>query len=172
MSPSVTRPRAALVALAMLFGLLIPVTLSQPASAAPVPSTELLVNGSFETGDFTGWETEDMAVPFSALAVSPVDSHRPCLSPTDGMYAVGHGFDGGGPDTIEFWQEVTIPAGYRQSCLRLGGPTKLGIAPERLTSSSSRVVAVALAVDEHLHDGPRSASSTECDTAPVQAPSP
>ncbi len=114
----VTRPRAALVALAMLFGLLVPVTLdAEPASAALVPSTELLVNGSFETGDFTDWGTQDMAVPYSALAVSPAgfDLPRFVVAPTDGTYAVGHGFDGGGPDTIEFWQEVTIPPGHSAS---------------------------------------------------------
>ncbi len=109
MSSHVTRPRAALVALAILLGLLVPTTglVAEPASAAVVPSTELLVNGSFEIGDFTGWGTKDAADPCCRpLAVLAA----PDVVPTDGLYAVGQGFDGCGPDTIEFWQDVAIPA--------------------------------------------------------------
>ena len=109
MSFYVTRPRAALVALAMLFGLLVPATLAaEPASAALVPSTELLANGSFETGDFADWETKDMIVSVAPLEVLAA----PDVTPTDGLFAVGHGLDGCGPDTIELWQDVSIPAGH------------------------------------------------------------
>ena len=109
MSFSATRPRAALVALAMLFGLLVPATLAaEPASAALVPSTELLANGSFETGDFADWETKDMIVSVAPLEVLAA----PDVTPTDGLFAVGHGLDGCGPDTIELWQDVSIPAGH------------------------------------------------------------
>jgi hypothetical protein len=38
------------------------------SSALAAPPQQLLVNGSFETG-FTGWGTQDLAVPFVALAV-------------------------------------------------------------------------------------------------------
>jgi hypothetical protein len=92
--------------------------LATPAAAVPAPAppppTELLVNGSFESGDFTGWGTRDMADPFAELGVYAAGAALPMMTvaPTDGVFAVGHGFDGGGPDTIEFWQEVAIPAGF------------------------------------------------------------
>ncbi|MEZ5922881.1 MAG: autotransporter domain-containing protein [Hyphomicrobiaceae bacterium] len=73
----------------------------------------IIVNGSFETGDFTGWDTIDLASPYSALAVrtaGPAASHSPAIAPTDGTFTADHGFDGGGPGTIEISQVVTIPA--------------------------------------------------------------
>jgi len=117
LSSVVTRARSFFIALALLVGLLIPASgpFTNPASALMVgPTTELLVNGSFETGDFTGWEFLDMATPFSPLGVLSAGSDLPMLviTPTDGTFAVGHGFDGEGPDTIEFWQDVAIPEGY------------------------------------------------------------
>jgi hypothetical protein len=69
-------------------------------------------NPSFETGDFTDWGTKDMGVPFYDLLVRPAgDSPGFSLftsAPTDGLFAATHGFDGGGPDTIEIFQDIVI----------------------------------------------------------------
>ena len=85
------------------------------APAAPAaPPLQLMVNGSFETGDFTGWGTKDIAIPFVPLAVRGA-GFTPGFGlfatvPTDGIYVADSGFDGGGPDTIAIWQDVSIPA--------------------------------------------------------------
>ncbi len=121
LSSYLSRSRAALVAFVTLVSLLIPSVgpLAGTASAAmsALPSNDLLVNGSFEDGDFTGWETKDIAVPHVALAVLPAGAPLSLLTvaPTDGLFAVGHGFDGDGPDTIEFWQETAVPTGVAAS---------------------------------------------------------
>ena len=77
------------------------------------PPQQLLVNGSFETG-FTGWGTEDIAVPFVPLAVRGA-GFTPGFglfqtAPTNGSFVADSGFDGGGPGTIAIWQDVSIPA--------------------------------------------------------------
>jgi hypothetical protein len=81
-----------------------------------VRAVDIIVNGSFETGDFTGWVTKDMAVPFFALEVRGVGISPGfglfLSAPTNGTFAVTHGFDGGGPDSIEISQDVSIPAGF------------------------------------------------------------
>lgn len=79
-------------------------------------SVELITNGSFETGDFTGWDANDLAIPFHPLnvrqaGVSPGFGSF-VTSPTNGMFVASHGFDGGGPGTIEISQEVSIPSGF------------------------------------------------------------
>ena len=84
-----------------------------PTALAAEPQ-QLMVNGSFETGDFTGWGTHDLAVPFYALGVRGAGpSNWPGFfsAPTDGSYVADNGFDGGGPGTIAIWQDVSIPAG-------------------------------------------------------------
>jgi hypothetical protein len=92
-------------------------SLSVIASTAPAaaPPQELITNGSFETGDFTGWGTKDMAIPFFSLAVRGAGAGPGfglfLTAPTDGSFVSDNGFDGCGPDTIEQWQDVTIPAG-------------------------------------------------------------
>jgi Leucine-rich repeat (LRR) protein len=68
-----------------------------------------LVNGSFETGDFTGWIVNDMKGPFSPLAVSQSGARiglgQISVSPTDGQFAATTGFDGEGPDVARLAQE-------------------------------------------------------------------
>jgi IPTL-CTERM motif len=74
-----------------------------------------IANCGFETGDFTGWVTQDFAVPFFALQVSGAglspgfgffDS-----DPTQGVFAALNGFDGEGPGTIRIAQDVSLPTG-------------------------------------------------------------
>jgi len=77
-------------------------------------STNPLVNCGFETGDFTGWTVTDIAAPFlPAAVVGPgVSAGFGFFStaPTEGAFASLNGFDGGGPDTIQYTQDVTLPA--------------------------------------------------------------
>ena len=83
-----------------------------PAALAAAPQ-QLMVNGSFETGDFTGWGTHDLTVPFYGLGVrgAGFGNYGFMRAPTDGSYVADNGFDGGGPGTIAIWQDVSIPAG-------------------------------------------------------------
>ena len=72
-----------------------------------------VVNCGFETGDFTGWVTQDMAIPFFRLGVfaggvSPGFGLF-ASSPTDGAFAAINGFDGDGPGTIVYAQDMTLP---------------------------------------------------------------
>ncbi len=85
------------------------------APAAPAAPQQLIVNGSFETGNFTGWGTDDIGIPFVPLAVRGA-GFTPgfglfATAPTDGSFVADNGFDGCGPDTIALWQDVSIPAG-------------------------------------------------------------
>jgi hypothetical protein len=74
----------------------------------------ILTNGSFETGDFTGWTTQDLSSPFWPLTVDGAGVNPGfgffSSSPTDGSWAALLGFDGDGPGTIEIGQDATIPA--------------------------------------------------------------
>ena len=86
------------------------------STSQEVTAVDLMTNGSFETGDFTGWIANDIGAPFYVLAVrtagtSPGFGLFPA-APTEGASAVTHGFDGGGPGTIDISQDVNIPAGF------------------------------------------------------------
>ncbi len=78
-----------------------------------------IVNCSFETGDFTGWGTQDMDVPFLPMTVDTggvdVGFGFFISAPTQGTLAALHGFDGDGAtgsvNTIEIYQEVDLPPG-------------------------------------------------------------
>lgn len=74
-------------------------------------STEI-VNGSFETGDFTGWVTQDLAIPFVPLQVGGAGLSPGFgffrTAPTDGMFVALHGFDGSGPGHIRIAQDITV----------------------------------------------------------------
>ena len=61
----------------------------------------ILSNGSFETGDFTGWIATDLSNPFTALSVN-------ADAPTHGTFAATSGFDGSGPGTISIAQDIGI----------------------------------------------------------------
>lgn len=75
------------------------------------------VNGSFETGNFANWVTQDLAAPFYPLSVETFGVNTfgwPWSStPTDGIWTAFHGFDGdptGGPNTIRIAQDLVITA--------------------------------------------------------------
>lgn len=74
----------------------------------------LLVNCGFETGDFTGWVTQDVTGPFLPLTVAGPGSPGFGFftsAPTEGVVSALHGFDGEGPGTIEIGQQLTLPSG-------------------------------------------------------------
>ncbi|NOZ13280.1 MAG: PKD domain-containing protein [Acidobacteria bacterium] len=71
-----------------------------------------IVNGSFETGDFSGWIARDLSRPYFRLRV--VESGFRTWpeffrsAPTDGSFAVFTGFDGNGPGIISLAQDVSV----------------------------------------------------------------
>jgi hypothetical protein len=63
-----------------------------------------ILNGSFETGDFTDWVTQDLTIALTPLAVNS-------LAPSDGSFGVNTGFDGNGApgnDKIFVAQDVDL----------------------------------------------------------------
>ena len=85
------------------------------AAAQAAAPNELLVNGSFETGDFTGWTTVTTRPPFRPWAVTPGGQGGGFgmlqTQPQDGNYVAWNGFDGFGPMEFRMFQDVTIAAG-------------------------------------------------------------
>ena len=73
-----------------------------------------VVNGSFETGNFADWVTQDLSNPFFSLRVGGAGLSPGfgffVSAPTDGRFAALHGFDGSGPGTIRIGQDITITA--------------------------------------------------------------
>jgi MYXO-CTERM domain-containing protein len=76
-------------------------------------------NGSFETGDFAGWVTQDMTGPFFPLGVYAAGTADSfgwgwANTPTDGVFSAYHGWDGdgasGGISAIRIGQDVLIDA--------------------------------------------------------------
>lgn len=72
----------------------------------------VITNGSFETGDFTGWTVKDLTPPFYPIRVEGAGG-TPGFglfnsAPTDGNFAATHGFDGGGPGIIRISQDITV----------------------------------------------------------------
>jgi hypothetical protein len=99
---------------------------AQPYQADPQTATgntpagggagcNLLTNCSFETGDTSGWVVADLAGgPFFPVQVT-ADGTSPGFGfftsqATDGSFSLVHGFDGGGPGTIELAQDITLPS--------------------------------------------------------------
>lgn len=73
-----------------------------------------VVNGSFETGDFTNWVVTDNQTPFEPFMVLPSGSQTAfsnfatgphSVIPSDGMFAANNGFDGDA-GTISIAQDI------------------------------------------------------------------
>ncbi len=81
-----------------------------------VPGFDLIQNGSFETGDFTGWNAVDMPAPFLPWAVSGPGAYGGFglqnVAPQDGVFAAVNGFDGGGPGFFTLSQQIFIPPAH------------------------------------------------------------
>ncbi|MCB9855776.1 MAG: hypothetical protein H6818_08810 [Phycisphaerales bacterium] len=72
-------------------------------------------NLSFESADFSGWMTQDLAVPALSMRIESADFPTGVFeaNPTDGIFAMYHGFDGAGPGVIRIAQEMDLPPGTR-----------------------------------------------------------
>ncbi|KAA5538993.1 S8 family serine peptidase [Roseiconus nitratireducens] len=101
---------------------------------------DLIVNGGFETGDFSGWTTSVIPNrPFRPWSVTgPGAGGNFGLDSTDplqGDFVAWNGFDGGGPLEFEMYQDVSVPASADQVTLDwssrlqwnfdLGGPATI-----------------------------------------------
>jgi hypothetical protein len=75
---------------------------------APAPRAAVLVNGSFENG-LTGWSTSDLSNPLTPLQVVSNGFNNGWFFSTvatAGQYSLVTGFDGAGPGTISFAQDI------------------------------------------------------------------
>ena len=98
--------------LAVLTALVASLMVADRASAVPI---ELITNGSFETGDFTGWTTIETGLPFQPWQVTGAGFGdgfgMAATSPQDGSFVAWNGFDGDGPMEFEMFQDVVVPTG-------------------------------------------------------------
>ncbi len=78
-----------------------------------------LLNGSFETGDFSNWIATDKLNPFDQLRVGVLNDVTSFIGftpdgasfviPSDGDFAATHGFDGGtGPGVVSLAQDIGV----------------------------------------------------------------
>jgi len=72
-------------------------------------------NCGFESGDFSGWVTQDLTNPFFPLSVQPAGVTPGAwgffaTAPTEGSLVAAHGFDGDGPGVITIGQDVSLPS--------------------------------------------------------------
>ncbi|MEL6810508.1 MAG: HYR domain-containing protein, partial [Bacteroidota bacterium] len=76
-------------------------------------SSNIMLNGSFETGDLSDWTAVDNTnplVPWGAYNLNNGAGFFLDATPTDGDWLAGNGFDGD-PGEAVLYQDVTIPAG-------------------------------------------------------------
>src|SRR5207244_6354710 len=80
------------------------------------------LNGSFESGDFSGWNvstasTGGAGTPFQPWTVSRSGAGGftaygiATTSPQAGLYDAWNGFDGAGPMEYRMYQDVSVPTG-------------------------------------------------------------
>lgn len=83
---------------------------------------QLIINGSFETGNFSGWNVTTVATggggsPFQAWTVSTAGAGGFAgyqilpTSPQHGTHDAWNGFDGSGPMEFRMYQDISIPSG-------------------------------------------------------------
>lgn len=75
----------------------------------------VLVNGGFETGDFTGWTTAVSGPPYAPWSVSSAGAgggigSLAATSPTEGSFSAWNGFDGESPLEFTMYQDIIVPA--------------------------------------------------------------
>jgi len=87
---------------------------------------QLITNGSFETGDFTGWKVSTVSTggtgtPYEPWTVSPPGAggfgayQIIPTSPQHGTHDAWNSFDGGGPMEFRMYQDISIPSGVALS---------------------------------------------------------
>jgi hypothetical protein len=73
----------------------------------------LLANGSFESGNFSGWIVQDIPQPLRALTVRTAGLSGGFgffrTQPSEGRFSAVHGWDGSGPAVIRLAQDVSLP---------------------------------------------------------------
>ena len=85
-----------------------------PSFALRAANTQSLINnGSFETGDFTGWIVSDTVNTSPTLAVRANGASLGffAAAASDGTQSATHGFSGTAAGTIAISQDVIVPAG-------------------------------------------------------------
>ena len=91
-----------------------PATVNDTADIVAFP-TSIVLNGSFETGDFTDWTVQEVGTPLAPWTVSGAGAGSGFgmqqTAPQDGSFVAWNGFDGTSV-TTEFimHQDVTLPA--------------------------------------------------------------
>ncbi|MEO2047575.1 MAG: hypothetical protein ABGX16_13500 [Pirellulales bacterium] len=79
----------------------------------PSESSNLITNGSFETGDFSGWTVATSGSPFIDWTVSGSGSgagfDMATTAPQEGAWVAWNGFDGGGPMEYVMYQDLLLP---------------------------------------------------------------
>lgn len=100
----------ATLAICLLIGVAVLMAVALPV--APARAANLVLNGGFESGDFTGWTAVYTGVdPLDPWAVSgPGFWGWFGFSPPSGTYFAWNGFDGDGPSEFYLYQDVTLPA--------------------------------------------------------------
>src|SRR6266852_5732250 len=85
-------------------------------------SVQFGLNGSFESGDFSGWNVSTVSTggagtPFVPWTVSHAGAGGfsaysiVTTSPQAGLYDAWNGFDGAGPMEFRMYQDITVPSG-------------------------------------------------------------
>ncbi|MEX1382784.1 thrombospondin type 3 repeat-containing protein, partial [Lutibacter sp.] len=105
---------------------IINITTNKSYSAKEIDNNcQILINGDFESGDFTGWNLITTNEPFVPWTILPAESRdRPSIIEEEeeepnfdfwweyeiqeGNHSALNGFDGNGPMVFAMWQEVTI----------------------------------------------------------------
>jgi flagellin len=75
-------------------------------------ATNRVLNGSFETGDFSDWSIDTLSTggsgePYQPWSVTGAGQHWD-TQPQDGNFVAWNGFDGGGPMEFHMSQDITI----------------------------------------------------------------
>lgn len=85
-----------------------------------IDAKNVLTNGGFETGDFSGWTVETTGSPTIDWTVSGFGDGNPgfgfeVTDPPEGDFVAWNSFDGSGPMEFRMYQDVKVPAGGQLS---------------------------------------------------------
>ncbi|MDA2921210.1 hypothetical protein MYX76_17255, partial [Desulfobacterota bacterium AH_259_B03_O07] len=118
--PLSSRTRQVVIQLIMVVALILGIIIiwgnqiAYAQNCATIPNNPI-INCGFETGDFTGWVTQDLSIPFLPMIVGGAGLTPGfglfTSAPTQGVFAALHGFDGDGPGTIRIAQDLPLPTG-------------------------------------------------------------